>query len=248
MLEGKVLIVSGAASGIAQGLSTMAAAQGASVVCADINDPGVTVERITAAGGTAIGVHLDVRKEVSWQEVVERTVAEYGGVDLLGNIAGIVNQFGPDTVTDIDPVHWHDIIATDLDGVWLGMRTVIPEMKKRGGGRIVNISSMAALRGLPNLAAYTAAKGGVAALTRQAAVEYAPDNILINAIAPGTVNTPILKDTTPPMMEAFTQAHAVKRLGTPADISAMALHFFNEESGSWLTGAVMPVDGGWHVT
>jgi NAD(P)-dependent dehydrogenase (short-subunit alcohol dehydrogenase family) len=248
ILEGKVLIVTGAASGIGRGLAIMAAESGASVVCADIQSSAATVDEILSSGQAAVAKELDVREPSCWAEVVESVMSEFRRIDLLANVAGIVNKQGPDTVVDISLDHWANIIATDLTAVWLGMKHVIPQMIRGGGGRIVNISSLAALRGLPNLAAYSAAKGGVAALTRQAAVEYAPDNVLINAIAPGTVDTPLLKDATPARLEVFTRAHAIKRLGTPKDIASMALHFFSPDAGSWLTGAVMPVDGGWHVT
>jgi NAD(P)-dependent dehydrogenase (short-subunit alcohol dehydrogenase family) len=248
VLKGKSLIVTGAASGIGQGIAITAAAAGAWVVCADIRDANATVARIVDSGGIALAKEMDVRQASCWAEVVDGVARDFGKLDLLANIAGIVSQHGPDTVVDVSMEHWNDIIATNLTGVWLGMKHAIPRMVEAGGGRIVNISSLAALRGLPNLAAYSASKGGVAALTRQAAVEYATKNVLINAIAPGTVNTPLLKNASQARLEAFTQAHAIKRLGTPDDIASMAMHFFSPEAGSWLTGAVMPVDGGWHAT
>ena len=138
---------------------------------------------------------------------------------------------------------WDNVVGTDLKGVWLGMRAVIPTMIANGGGRIVNISSMAALRGLPNLASYSAAKGGVIGLTRQAAFEYGPQNILINAIAPGTIDTPILADITDEMRQANANAHIVRRLGLPSEIASMVAYLMRE--GDFLTGEIYPVDGGW---
>jgi NAD(P)-dependent dehydrogenase (short-subunit alcohol dehydrogenase family) len=111
------------------------------------------------------------------------------------------------------------------------------------GGRIVNISSLAALRGLPNLASYSAAKGGVIALTQQAAFEYAGDNVQVNAIAPGTIDTPILGDITSEMRQANARAHLIQRLGRPEEIASMVAYMFRE--GSFLTGLTYPVDGGW---
>lgn len=247
-LEGKVLIVSGGARGIGRGLAVRAAGEGASVVIGDLRDAADTLAEVKETGADASALVMDVRRAADWEALVRHTLDRHGRVDLLGNVAGIVNQLGPDTVTELTEEGWDEVVGTDLKGVWLGMRAVIPAMIAAGGGRIVNISSMAALRGLANLAAYSAAKGGVAALTRQAAVEYAPRNILVNAIAPGTVDTPILGDCTQEMLDAYAEAHAVKRLGRPADIAAMAIHFFAPDEGSWLTGQVMPVDGGWHVT
>ena len=141
---------------------------------------------------------------------------------------------------------WDHVVGVDLKGVWLGMRAVIPTMIEGGGGRIANVASLAALRGLPNLAAYSAAKGGVAALTRQAAIEYTADNILVNAIAPGTIDTPILSGVLPEHLEQFAAAHAVNRLGRPEEVAAMMVHFFSDD-GDFLTGQLYPVDGGWSV-
>lgn len=247
-LTDKVLVVTGGARGIGRGVALRAAAEGAAVVIGDLLDSTETVEQIVGAGGQAHGVAMDVRSADDWQRLVDEALRRHGRIDLLGNVAGIVNQLGPDTIVELTEEGWEEVVGTDLKGVWLGMRAVIPHMIDNGGGRIVNISSLAALRGLPNLAAYSAAKGGVAALTRQAAVEYAPRNVLVNAIAPGTVDTPILGDCTPEDVEAFKAAHAIKRLGRPADIAAIAVTFFAPDDGSWLTGQVMPVDGGWHVT
>ena len=170
----------------------------------------------------------------------------FGTVDLLANIAGVVNLLSPDTVVDLTEEAWDDVLGIDLKGVWMGMRAVIPTMQDNGGGRIVNISSLAALRGLPNLASYSAAKGGVIGLTQQAAFEYAPDNILINAIAPGTIDTPILADITEEMIAANSRAHIINRLGKPEEIAAMATYFCTEDA-NFLTGLTYPVDGGWSV-
>ena len=138
------------------------------------------------------------------------------------------------------------MVGVDLKGVWLGMREVIPVMIDQGGGRICNVASMAALRGLPNLAAYSAAKGGVAALTRQAAIEYAEHNVLVNAVAPGTIDTPILAGVQPEHLADFAAAHAINRLGRPEEIAAMMVHFFSDD-GDFLTGQLYPVCGGWSV-
>ena len=148
-----------------------------------------------------------------------------------------------DSVVGLTEEAWDTVIGTDLKGVWLGMRAVIPNMIEGGGGRIVNISSMAALRGLPNLASYSAAKGGVVGLTKQAAYEYGPHNVLINAIAPGTIDTPILADITEEMRQANANAHIVRRLGKPSEIASMVAYLMRE--GDFLTGEIYPVDGGW---
>ncbi|QRP48452.1 SDR family NAD(P)-dependent oxidoreductase [Amycolatopsis sp. FDAARGOS 1241] len=238
-----VALVTGAAQGIGRATAIRLAQDGSHVVCADIQDCADTVQDIKAAGGSGEGVALDVRVAAAWADAVGDVLGRLGRIDYLANVAGVVNMISEDSVVGLTEEAWDDVIATDLKGPWLGMRAVIPGMIDRGGGRIVNISSLAALRGLPNLASYSAAKGGVAALTRQAAFEYAERNILINAIAPGTIDTPILADITPEMKQANANAHLIRRLGRPEEIASMVAYFFRE--GSFLTGLVYAVDGGW---
>lgn len=238
-----VAFVTGATQGIGRATAERVAADGVHVVCADIQETATTVKAIEAAGGTAESVSLDVRSAAAWEEAVSGVLDRHGRIDYLANVAGVVNMVSEDTVVGLTEEGWDYVIDTDLKGPWLGMRAVIPGMIDNGGGRIVNISSLAALRGLPNLAAYSAAKGGVAALTRQAAYEYGPHNILVNAIAPGTIDTPILGDITPEMKEANAAAHIIKRLGSPEEIASMVAYLFRE--GSFLTGVTYPVDGGW---
>jgi NAD(P)-dependent dehydrogenase (short-subunit alcohol dehydrogenase family) len=246
-LEGKVALVTGAAQGIGEAAARRFAREGATVVCADIQERvAETAEAIRSGGGSAMHVVMDVTRSIDWDDTVERTVSEFGRVDLLANIAGVVALDGPDTVVGLTEERWDHVVGVDLKGVWLGMRAVIPVMIDHGGGRICNVASMAALRGLPNLAAYSAAKGGVAALTRQAAIEYAPHNVLVNAVAPGTIDTPILAGVQPEHLADFAAAHAINRLGQPGEVAAMMVHFFSPD-GDFLTGQLYPVCGGWSV-
>lgn len=242
-LQDKTAIVTGAAQGIGRATALRLAAEGARVTCADIQDCGETVTLAEKEGGRAVAVELDVRRAADWERAVSALVAEHGRVDLLANVAGVVNLQSPDTVVDLTEDAWQTVIDTDLKGVWLGMRAVIPQMIEAGGGRIANIASMAALRGLPNLASYSAAKGGVVGLTQQAAFEYADRGVLVNAIAPGTIDTPILAGITDEMREANANAHLIRRLGRPEEIAAMVAYLFRE--GSFQTGLTFPVDGGW---
>lgn len=244
-LTGRITLVTGAAQGIGRATAERLAAEGAHVVCADIKDTAPTVTAIEKDGGVAEGVHLDVRRAESWKTAVTGIAERHAAVHLLANIAGVVNMTSEDTILGLTEEAWDDVLDTDLKGVWLGMRETIPHMIKAGGGRVVNISSLAALRGLPNLASYSAAKGGVIALTQQAAFEYAGDNIQVNAIAPGTIDTPILGDITPEMREANARAHVIQRLGRPEEIASMVAYMFRE--GSFLTGLTYPVDGGWSI-
>ncbi|MFF5991249.1 SDR family NAD(P)-dependent oxidoreductase [Prauserella flavalba] len=236
-------IVTGAAQGIGRATAERLAADGLHVACADIQDTERTVKSIEAAGGSAEGVTLDIRSARDWSSAVDGLLERHGPIGYLANVAGVVNMISEDSVVGLTEEAWDHVIDTDLKGPWLGMRAVIPGMIDNGGGRIVNISSLAALRGLPNLASYSAAKGGVAALTRQAAFEYADRNILVNAIAPGTIDTPILGDITPEMKQANANSHLIRRLGRPEEIASMVAYFFRE--GSFLTGLTYAVDGGW---
>lgn len=246
-LENKVAIVTGAAQGIGEAAARRFAAEGATVVCADIQEKVADIERsIMDQGGRASSVVMDTTKAQDWSGLVATTLDRHHRIDFLANIAGVVALDGPDTVVGLTEERWDHVVGVDLKGVWLGMRAVIPTMIEQGGGRICNVASMAALRGLPNLAAYSAAKGGVAALTRQAAIEYAEHNVLVNAVAPGTIDTPILAGVMPEHLEAFAAAHAVNRLGQPGEVAAMMVHFFSED-GNFLTGQLYPVCGGWSV-
>lgn len=245
-LEGKVAIISGAVQGIGQACAVRMAKEGASVVIADIQDDSTTHDQIKGEGGQVHQIQMDARKREDWERTVKETSEAFGPVDLLGNVAGVVNLKSEDSVVGLTDEGWDYVIDTDLRGVWLGMQALIPGMKQAGGGRIVNISSLAALVGLENLASYSAAKGGVIGLTQQAAFTYAPDNILINAIAPGTIDTPILADITPEMREANANSHLIKRLGRPEEIAGMMAFCFSGD-GDFSTGLTFPVDGGWSV-
>ncbi len=245
-LDGKVAIISGGVQGIGQACAKRMSEEGAKVVVADKQSDTTTAEEIRAAGGDVHQVTMDVRKREDWQRTVSETIEKFGGIDLLGNVAGVVNMLSEDSVVGLTDEAWDSVIDVDLRGVWLGMQAVIPHLQERGGGRIVNISSLAALKGCEGLAAYSAAKGGVISLTLQAAYTYAGDNILINAIAPGTIDTPILQDITEEMRQQNANSHLIKRLGRPAEIAGMMAYFFSAD-GDFATGLTYPVDGGWSV-
>src|SRR6185312_2389748 len=223
------------------------AKEGAKVVCADIQDDSTTYDQIVADGGTALQIQMDTRKREDWQRTVAATADAFGPVELLGNVAGVVNLKSEDSVVGLTDEGWDFVIDTDLRGVWLGMQAAIPVMQGNGGGRIVNISSLAAVKGLTNLAYYSAAKGGVISLTQQVALEYAPDNILVNALEPGTIDTPILKDITDEMREQNANSHMIKRLGLASEIAGQMAYLFDPVDGGFQTGLLFPVDGGWSV-
>ena len=244
-LQGKVGLVTGAARGIGEAVALRLGADGATVVCLDVIDSGPTAAAIASGGGTASSRELDVTSLHQWDDVVASVVGELGQIDFLVNVAG-VNVLDPavgDMVLSITEEWWHRIIDTNLKSVWLGMRAVIPQMQKAGGGRIVNTSSLSASRGVPGLAAYTSSKGGIDALTRQAAAEYAGDGILINAVSPGACRTPLMAMQPQDFQDGAAAGHLMKRLGEPAEIASMIGYLVAE--GSFITGAVFAVDGGW---
>ncbi|UZF45690.1 SDR family NAD(P)-dependent oxidoreductase [Rhodococcus rhodochrous] len=242
-LDGQVVLVTGAGSGIGRATAELAASAGATVICTDVKAADETAAAITAAGGTAEGHELDVRERSVWQAVATETVEKYGRIDCLCQVAGIVSPTA-DTVVDLTEDGWNLILDIDLKGMWLGMQAVIPAMMKAGGGKVVNVSSVAALIGMQNTAAYAAAKGGIIGISRQTAIQYAAEKIRVNVIAPGTIETPILGDIPQELYDAMIAGTPAGRLGTPDDVAAMAVHLLGP-GGDFITGQTFVIDGGW---
>jgi NAD(P)-dependent dehydrogenase (short-subunit alcohol dehydrogenase family) len=163
--KSNIAVITGANQGIAQGVAEKLASEGAHVICLDIKDCKETLHRITSAGGSAETAVMDVTQLSEWKHQVNKVLKDHGHIDILANIAGVVAQTA-DTAVELEEAEWDRVIGIDLKGVWLGMKTVIPSMIEKRYGRILNIASLAALRGLPNLFSYSAAKGGVTAIAR----------------------------------------------------------------------------------
>ena len=247
-LQGRVAIVTGAAMGIGKACAVALAGAGASVVVTDINTAAgeATAGEIDAAGGAALFVKTDVTRMANMEAMAAAAVARFGGIDILVNNAA--RAIGG-KVDEIDEESWSLVLSTNLTSVWRGMRVCVPEMKKRGGGAIVNMSSVQALTGFSGWAAYAAAKGGVNALTQQSAVDLAPHKIRVNAVAPGTIMTPlnekIFREHPDPdaLIRTWNEAHPLGRFGQPEEVAETVL-FLASDRASFITGTIMRVDGG----
>jgi NAD(P)-dependent dehydrogenase (short-subunit alcohol dehydrogenase family) len=245
-LTGKVAIVTGGSAGIGRATAFAAAAEGASVVVADVADESgeQVAAEIREKGGRAIFVHTDVADDESVAAMVARTVDEFGGLDLAFNNAGIEGTMGP--THEVDPANWHRIIAVNLTGVWSSMRHEIPRMLERGGGSIVNCASVAGLVGFAGSSAYTASKHGVVGMSKATALELAEAGIRVNAVCPGVIETEMITRAVAenPEMEAGLLAmEPMGRLGRAEEIADAVVWLFSDRS-SFVTGQAIAVDGG----
>ena len=244
-LAGKIAIVTGAGQGIGRACARRFAAEGAHVVVNDIRADAAdaVVGEIAAAGGRATPFVADVASSERVQAMVSDTVARFGRVDVMMNNAASPN-FG--RVEDMSDELWRGVFAVTLDATFYGMRAALAAMAKAGGGSIINTASAAGLGGVAGLGAYGAAKAAVINLTRTAAIEAAARHVRVNAVCPGSIDTPPLRmflDALPGGRENFERQIPVKRIGTSEEIANVALFLASDES-SYVTGAMLVADGG----
>jgi NAD(P)-dependent dehydrogenase (short-subunit alcohol dehydrogenase family) len=247
-VEDKVAIVTGAASGIGRATAIGLAHEGARVALADIDENGgASVSALVdAAGGVGLFRRTDVASTRDVAALVASTVRRFGRLDILVNNAGVAVE---GSVTDISEQDWNRVLDVNLTSMWRGMHFAIPEMLKTGGGSIVNTSSVQASIGFVGWAGYAASKGGIDALTRQVAVEYASQNIRVNAVVPGTILTPMnerIVRESPDGAEieaGWLAMHPVRRLGRPEEVAA-AIVWLSSDDSSFVTGECLRVDGG----
>ncbi|MCH8234738.1 MAG: glucose 1-dehydrogenase [Chloroflexi bacterium] len=245
-LEGKVAIVSGGASGIGEATSRLFAAEGASVVIADINDElGAALESdIRDGGGEAAYLKLDVTDEEQWRAVVAETVTRFGKLDIVVNNAGISAPGRPPT-EEQTVEGWDAVMAVNAKGVFLGTKHAIPEMRKAGGGSIVNISSIYGNVGSKGGTAYHASKGACRTFSKAAAIQYAGEQIRVNSVHPGFVDTPMTAElhSLPGVHEERVAKTPLGRMGLPEDIAYGILYLASDES-RFVTGSELVIDGG----
>ena len=248
-LDGKVALVTGGGSGIGRAASLAYSREGARVALVDVNVEGgeETVQLIKEAGGDAILVHADVSESSGTLDMVAQTVGRFGRLDCAFNNAGVGGGRDRNLTADYTEEDWDRVIGINLKGVWLSMKAEIPRMLAQGGGAIVNTASIMGLIAAPGAVAYMAAKHGVVGLTKAAALEYAGDNIRVNAVCPGYIDTPLLRPVLTAhegFEERIVSRHPVGRLGQPQEI-AEAVIWLSSEAASFVTGHSMAVDGGY---
>jgi NAD(P)-dependent dehydrogenase (short-subunit alcohol dehydrogenase family) len=249
--SGKVAIVSGGARGIGLAAARKLAAEGASVVICSDREEQVeeTVAALREEGLEVRGVRADVTSSADMKKLMDLAIETYGGVDVLVNSAG-VQRYG--TVVETEEEVWDEVLDVNLKGIYLASRYAIPEMRKRGGGAIVNLSSVQAFASQKGVAAYTASKGGINALTRAMALDHADENIRVNAVCPGSVDTPMLRwaadlfkgeKTAEETVEGFGKMHPLGRVARPEEV-AEVISFLASSKASFVTGGEYKVDGG----
>jgi 3-oxoacyl-[acyl-carrier protein] reductase len=238
-LSDQVAIVTGSATGIGEAIARRLAAAGARVVIADINIDEAAQTAQAIAG--AFAVRLDVTDGLSASEAVQEVLARTGRVDILVNNAGIAGKAAP--IVQQEESEWTRVLAVNMTGPFQCIRAVLPAMRERGYGRIVNIASIAGKEGNPNMVPYSASKAGLIGLTKAVAKEVATEGICINAVAPAVVQTKILDQLTPEQVSYMTEKIPMRRTGKPEEIAAV-VHFLCSREASFVTGQCYDASGG----
>ncbi len=251
LLEQKVAIITGGASGIGQAISETFAASGAAVAIFDLDEASAqaTVSAITAAGGTSQFFRCNVAEAASVQAAVDGVKAAFGGIDILVNNAGIANI---GTATNTSESDFDRVMQVNVKGVFLCLQAILPVMVERGGGVVLNMSSIAAITGLRDRFAYSSSKGAVHTMTLSVAADYLDHKIRCNAICPARVHTPFVDgylaknypDNRDEMFEKLSKVQPIGRMARPDEIAKLALYLCSDDS-SFITGQTYNIDGGY---
>jgi len=243
LLEGRTIIVTGAATGIGQAFAVGCGEQGANVVAADMNPSEETVAKVEAAGGTAIAVEVDVSDDASTRAMADAALERFGRIDGLVNNAAYFREVRLTPFEEIDPAIWDRIFAVNVKGVWLCCKAVLPAMREQGSGSIVNIASVVAVAGQPGYLHYVATKGSVLSMTKGLAKEVGAHGARVNVIAPGFVITGATQDRPVEWQQSFLKARALSREQKPDDLVGTALYLLSDLAG-FVSGQTIVVDGG----
>jgi NAD(P)-dependent dehydrogenase (short-subunit alcohol dehydrogenase family) len=245
LLEGRTIVITGAATGIGQAFALGCVAQGANVVVADMSPAEETLNFIQQAGGQALAVKVDVSDEASVNAMAQAALARFGRIDGLINNAAYFREVKLTDFEEIDPQQWDRLFAVNVKGVWLCSKAVMPAMRRQGSGSIVNIASVVALAGQPGYLHYVASKGAVLSMTKGLSKEVGKHGVRVNVIAPGFVITDATRNRPLEWQQFFLKARAIAREQRPEDLVGTALYLLSDLSG-FVSGQTIVVDGG-HV-